>query len=362
MKRQTQSDFEREVRKFCSSYGGQINAHTHGDRAFTWNGSYYAHKGKSLAELPLLSLPEKQKLTWALHEGPAFTKDCIEERMTRLIEDSISSGVRCLYTTVDVTYNTRLKSLEVAEKLKKKYKNRLDLRIGAYNPSGFKDGGEYKDRFELFEEAAKRADFLVGLAEKDRAQGHIGEHQHNWYLLRLAYELGKPVQFHVGQENRPQDNTLEILLEDLERFQDHHLRISPEKFPKVDAVHAISSSCKSEEEFVKTADRMKKRDVGLICCPRAAISMLQDRSITTPTHNSIARVWDFAARGIRVGIGVDNVNDIFVPASSANLYEEAEYLANSLRLYVPRLLAKILCGKSFDNFDIGTVKTNLRIS
>jgi cytosine/creatinine deaminase len=358
MKKKYSSDFEESVRNFCSEFGGNItNAHTHGDRAYTWRDDYYAHTGKSLSELPLLSLREKQKLTWALHGGPAFERECIEERMTCLIEESVRFGVRRLYTTVDVTYNTRLKSLEVAESLKEKYKDKLELKIGAYNPSGFRDS--QKERFEIFEEACKRADFIVGLAEKDRAEGHIGEHQHNWYLLRLAHEYGKPLQFHVGQENRATDVTLEILLGDIEKFQDYHHRISPDDFPRIDAVHAISLSCRSEEDFDRTVEKMKQRNVGLICCPRAAISMLQDRSMTPPTHNSIARVWDMASKGIRIGVGVDNVNDIFVPASSANLYEEAEYLANSLRIYLPRMIAKILCREEFDDFDIGTIKTSI---
>jgi hypothetical protein len=136
---QPKSDFETEVRDFCDrEFGGRIvNFHIHGDRAYTRRDKYYAHIGKSVSELSNLTLPEKQRLTWALHNGPAFEPSCIEERMTRLIEESLYFGVRELWTTVDVTYNSKLKSLEVAEKLKQKYVDKLNLKIGAYNPSGF---------------------------------------------------------------------------------------------------------------------------------------------------------------------------------------------------------------------------------
>jgi len=294
------SDFEREVRSFCEEFGGIKNVHVHGDRAYTRRDNFYSMTGNSVSELGKLSLFEKQKLTWALHNGSAFDSECIEERMRRLLIESEHFGVKELWTTVDVTYNTGLKSLEVAEKLKAEFDGRVKLFIGAYNPSGFRKGDEFKGRFELYEEAAKRADFLMGLAEKDRGVKHIGERQHNSYMLQLAYGLQKPVHFHVGQENRSKDKTLELLLKEIEGVQDIHLRVSRDKFPEVVAVHAISSSCVSDKKFNDVALRMVERNVGLICCPRAAISMHQDRKLKVPTHNSIARVWDFAMKGVKI--------------------------------------------------------------
>ncbi|MEE9215437.1 MAG: hypothetical protein V3U54_11805 [Thermodesulfobacteriota bacterium] len=353
------SEFEREVRKHCEEFGGIGNFHIHGDRAYTRRDDYYKHIGKSISELDRLTLPEKQRLTWALHKGPAFEAECIEERMTRLIEDSLKFGVGKLHTTVDVTHNTKFKSLEIAEKLKEKYKDRIDIKIGAYNPSGFKRKDLAPERFELFEEAARRADFIVALGEKDRAKNHIGERQHNVYTLNLAYKLGKPVHYHVGQENRPTDKGVETLLEDIALVQDIQLMVSPEEFPQIHMVHAISPSCKPRQEFEKIADNMQKRRVGLLCCPRAAISMLQDENYVTPIHNSIAKVWDFAIRGIPSSLGVDNLDDIYVPATSPDVYDDAEDLANYLRFYNPRILAKVLCGAGLDDFDKGTIKRAL---
>ncbi|MBS3078868.1 hypothetical protein J4218_01990 [Candidatus Pacearchaeota archaeon] len=353
------SDFEKEVRDFCdNSFSGIGNFHIHGDRAYTRRDKYYAHHGVSVDDIARRTLPEKQRLTWVLHKGPGFTSECIEERMRRLLEESIRFGVRKMYTTIDATHNTEFKSLEIAEKLKVEYKGRIDLFIGAYNPSGFKDSDPR--RYEIFEEAARRSDFIVGLAEKDRKDGHIGERQHNWYVLQLGYRLGKPMQFHVGQENRPGDMTTETLLSDLEFLQDIDLRVSPERFPQIDMVHVISSSAKPYDEFLNTARRMAERGVGIVCCPRAASSMLQDFSINAPIHNSIARIWDFAVNGVNIrGFGVDNLDDIYVPASSPDVYDDLEDAANLLRFYNQRILAKILCGEPLDPFDVGTIQRDL---
>lgn len=356
----SKSDFEREVRTYAKEFGGIVDAHVHGDRAYTRRNCFYSGTGKSTTEFGKMTLPEKQRLTWILHNSPAFGEDSLRERMKRLADESIMFGVRELWTTTDVTYNTRLGSFNVARGLKTEYDGRIQIKIGAYNPSGFRTGDEHKQRFELFEEAAKDADFLMGLAEKDRSPGHIGEEQHNWYMLNLAYRLNKPVHFHVGQENRPTDRTLELLLHDLEQLQDFQLRISPGDFPEVVAVHAISSSCLPTEDFDKIARKMEERKVSLISCPRAAISMLQDHSVNAPIHNSIANVWRFASKGVRIkGLGTDNIDDIYIPASSADVYDEAEDLANSLRFYNPRIIAKILSGTELDPFDLGEINDHL---
>ena len=58
-------------------------------------------------------------------------------------------------------------------------------------------------------------------------------------------------------------------------------------------------------------------------------------------------------------MGVDNLDDIYVPASSADVYDEAEDLANSLRFYKPRILAKVLCGEELDPFDRDAIRDSL---
>ncbi len=349
------SDFEEKVLDYCKGFGGLKNTHIHGDRAYTRKDEFYFHIGKSISDLQNISLPEKQKLTWALHKGIAFHPDCIRERGERLLNESIKFGVTELSTTVDITYNTKLKSLEVWEKLKKDYSEKIKVNILAYNPSGFKVRGLDDVRYELFEEGVKRADGLVALAEKDRKEGHLGERQHNLYIASLSHKFQKPAQYHVGQENRPTDRTVEILLEDLAYLQDIHFNESPNVFPKQSMVHAVSPSGKSVEEFNKISDETAKRNISLIVCSRAAISMYQDEKQLANIYNSIAKAWRFIAKGVDVSLGVDNLNDIFVPASSADLYDEAEDFANLLRGYQERLIAKVLCGKKFDDFDRGSL-------
>lgn len=351
------TSYEKEIREYAKTFGGFFNAHAHGDRAFTRRDEFYSHVGLSVGDIEKLSLPEKQSLVWALHSGSAFDESCIRERMNKLLEDSIGYGVRRLDTCVDTTYNTKLKAFYIAKELKEKYKERIDLRLGVYNVSGFKDS--FSERFEIFEAAAKDADFIVALAEKDRKKNHIGEKQHNVYLLNLGIKFNKSVHFHVGQENSPGDKGVELLFECIDWVYNAQHRLEKKQYPQNFLIHNISSSCSSEENFKEHCKNLKDLNLGVICCPSAALSMRQDKNQNAPIHNSITRIWDFALRDIPIFLGTDNINDVFVPSSTPDMYDEIFLLSHAARGYNTRVLSKIACGEKLDNFDKGRIRNGI---
>ncbi len=173
-------------------------------------------------------------------------------------------------------------------------------------------------------------------------------------MLKLGIKYKKPIHFHVGQANSSGDRGAELLFEDMHFVYDIDYRLN--EYPQNMLIHNISASCYSEEDFQKHCEQLIKYNLGVICCPSAAISMRQERKFQAPIHNSIARVWDFTLKGIPVYLGTDNVNDVFVPSSTPDLYDEAVCLSNSLRFYNPRILAKIACGKKLDEFDRGRIR------
>lgn len=349
------TNYEKKVRCYAEKFRGFFNAHAHIDRAFTYDDKFYADRDVSLEYIEGCSLPEKQRLAWTLHRGLAFTPASLEERMRKVLEDSINYGVKYLDSCIDVTYNTQLVGWEIAEKLKSEYKDKINFKIGAYNIAGFKDS-EPK-RFELFEEAVRRCDFIVALAEKDRKHGHIGEKEHNVYLLELGIKYNKPIHFHIGQSNSPDDSGAELLFECMDWVYRIHNRLK--KFPNNMLIHDISASCLSESEFDRHCDKILEYNLGVICCPSAAISMRQNRLLNSPIHNSIARVWDLVLKKIPVFIGTDNINDVFVPSSTPDMCDEINYLSNILRFYNPRILAKLGCGEELDDFDRGKIQRAL---
>jgi len=90
-------------------------------------------------------------------------------------------------------------------------------------------------------------------------------------------------------------------------------------------------------------------NIGIICCPSAAISMRQLRPLSSPTGNSIARVLDFLDAGVWVRLGSDNVCDITSPAGTLDITDEVFVLCNALRFYDPHTLSLLAAGKRLDS-------------
>ena len=303
------------------------------------------------------SLRVKQNLTGDLHRGPAYERDELRCRMEHNLNKMIECGTRRADSFIDVSNdNVGLTALEIALELKEEKKDKIDFRVGAYPIFGFKDSEP--ERWELFVEGAKKADYIGSLPERDDKREHprhIGYDENIKRTLALGRELGKPVHYHVDQGNDPHENGTETLVEAVRWLGQPMDR----KEPSVWAVHAISPSCYSEERFERLMDGMKRSNIGVICCPTAAISMRQLRIYETPTHNSIARVMEMMANEIPVRIGSDNIEDVFLPSTTPSLYDEMIVLSNAIRFYNPDILAKLSTGKGMTDMDRELVNRSL---
>ena len=172
-------------------------------------------------------------------------------------------------------------------------------------------------------------------------------------MLKLGLKYNKPVHFHIGQANTPDEIGTELLFKDMDFVYNKDYRLR--EYPQNLLVHDISASCYDEEQFKRHCDNLIKYNFGVVCCPSAALSMKQQSAYKTRIHNSIARIWDYAIKDIPVFLGTDNINDVFVPSSTPDLYDEIFLLSNALRGYNTRVLTKIACGKLLDNFDKGRI-------
>ncbi|HSM41034.1 MAG TPA: hypothetical protein VK862_09800, partial [Afifellaceae bacterium] len=126
-------------------------------------------------------------------------------------------------------------------------------------------------------------------------------------------------------------------------------------------VHVLSPSAYDECRFGELASELAERNIGVISCPSAAISMRQLRPLSTPTHNCIARVLEFLAAGVHVRIGSDNVNDITSPAGTTDLIEEVFVLSNAVRFYDVPVLSKIAAGRLLDDSDRARIRHHLAL-
>ncbi len=331
-------------------YGGLFNAHLHLDRSSTLAQKYLAHVGMNPLEASGYPLRVKQNLTGDLHRGVAYENDDLRRRMKDNLDLMISCGTIRADSFIDVSSdNVGMRAIDCALALKDELKEKIDFRVGAYPIFGFKDSEP--QRWELFVEAARKADFMGLLPERDDKQyhpNHIGFDEHFRRTLALAHELKKPVHYHVDQANDPREQGTETLIDAVRWLGSPKIN---EDGPAVWAVHSISPSGYGEDKFARMVDGLVKYNIGIICCPTAAISMRQLRPITTPTHNSVARVLDFLAREVPVRLGSDNVADVFLPSTTVDLTDEVHCLSNAIRFYNVDILAKLSTGKMLTDMD-----------
>jgi len=160
----------------------------------------------------------------------------------------------------------------------------------------------------------------------------------------------------VGQENRATDRGAETLFRDMRIVYDLIHRLPRGDYPENLFVHDISAACYDDEDFQEHVEKLKRFRAGVICCPSAGVSMKQDRGLYVPTHNSLARIWDYALERIPVFVGTDNINDVFVSSSNADVFDELMRLSEALRLSNPEILAKLGAGVAFDDFDRANIR------
>lgn len=355
----TAMGFEQELRNAIKNLGGWFNAHAHIDRAYVMESKYVEHADMDPWDIATYPLEVKQHTTGTLHEGLAYTRESLRERISKALEASIAHGTRRLDSFIDTTADCiKTTALEVALELKEHYRGKIDFRVGAYPIFGFKD--DQPERWEVFLHGAKMADFIGTLPERDSRPTHIGFKEHFRRILNAANALDyKEVHMHVDQSNRPDENGTETLIEAVRWLRPDSSGRVQRRTPTVWAVHALSIASYSEDRFKRVVEGLYETNIGVIVCPSATISNKQNRNIMVPMHNSITRVLELLLAGIPVRIGTDNVEDFFLPAGSLDLYNEVSYAANALRFYNFTTWAKIATGHPLNEVDKMKIRSSL---
>jgi cytosine/creatinine deaminase len=337
--------------------GGFHNAHLHLDRA----GTYEATLGLLRSDeqsASSLSLKRKHSLIPLIHASDCYDPDQLESRVEHYVQKLIATGTRRADTVVDVTPDrVGLDALVRCLRVKDRLSAEIDLRVGAYTPLGFRDDEPW--RWELLEEGARRADFIGALPERDDRTdypNHIGFEESCRRVLQLAAELQKPIHVHVDQKNMATEEGSECVVKILNELDVDRPSHSE---PLVWLVHVISPSAYDERRFEKLVEGLRGANVGVICCPSAAISMRQVRLERAPTHNSIARVLEMLAAGVHVRLGSDNICDITSPAGTVDLLDEIFVLCHALRYYDSEVLAKVAAGHRLDDRERARVAAHL---
>lgn len=351
--------FYQRLESAIKEYGGMLNAHLHLDRAGTLDEVYLQEIQHNILDTSYISLHEKHSIVGDLHKGKAYEFDDLNDRVNAYLDYMISVNTTRADTLVDVTADrVGLSAMQVMLDIKKQKAGKIELMVGSYSPLGFTDSEP--QRWDLFVEGAKQADFIAALPEADDQHEyptHIGFYEHCKRTLLLAKELNKPIHVHVDQRNEPSEDGTEQLIKAVREFG---APASENGEPMVWAIHLISPTTYDEARFKKMLDGMVECNIGIVSCPSAAIGMRQLRPLLTPTDNSIPRILEMLAAGVHVRLGSDNIADICSPSTTANLIDEVFVLSAAIRFYHPEILAKLAAGIRIGDADMEYIKEHLR--
>lgn len=347
-----------ELARRVEALGGYHNAHLHLDRAGTYSETVRLLSEEGVRDGSSLSLAQKHAVIPLVHASSCYDPEALGSRVSTYIERMISTGTRRADTLVDVTTDrVKLSAMEALLEIKARVVNEIEFRIGAYSPFGYRD--DEFERWDLVTAASERADFIGLLPERDdraRYPEHIGFEESCLRGVSLAMQLRKPLHIHVDQTNREDEDGTERLVKVLRELG---YRPDPRSEPLVWLIHFISPSTYPEPRFERLLNDLVDLNLGVICCPSAAISMRQYRPIQSPTHNSIARVLELLAAGVPILLGSDNICDVTSPMGTPDLMSELFVLANSLRFCQIEILAKLAAGIPLDEADREIIQAHL---
>ena len=296
---------------------------------FSWV-CHHAHLDKSLLATPELleqtnhHMQEKWYLMKNLKEK--YGSNELLLRMNSSIFNLVSQGCKNIRTFIDVDNTVGLLCVEEAAKLREIWaQNGVKLQLATQPLEGLagKDSN-----IKLFEKAAEICDIVGCLPSRDHEKS--GEHLD--IAFSTAQRLNKPIEAHLDQLNVPYENETETFCDFVEKYK---------YMGKARSVHSISLACQSLNKQEEIAQRLAELDVGVIICPSAAISMTQHSEYMAPIHNSIAPLKILNNAGVNIGLGIDNINDLFMPFCDGNFAFELRLLAEATRTYDFKILRNI---------------------
>ena len=291
------------------------NLHCHLDKSNVINGNILRQSNVHMQEKWVLMRDIKRN----------YTETCIQNRMESTILSMKNQGVNLVRSFIDVDQTVGLMCWNQAKILKKKHNtHNFKIEIGVQPLEGFSTS----ENVALYEKACESADFVGCLPSIDGIESDL----HLDIAFTIAKKLGLPVEAHLDQLNTPYEDETSNFIDFVEMY---------EYQGKANAVHCVSVSKKPPIEIYDIAERLYMNDVGVIVRPSAAISMKQFRDDVGHISNSIAPIDIFANHGVKVGIGSDNINDIFMPLCDGNMIFELRLLAEACRIYDIEILQKI---------------------
>lgn len=306
-------DLKQTILDKIAKKGGWVNCHSHIDRSFTITPKLY-RQANALRH-------EKWLLNGGLRKSSTISQ--IYDRMVKSLELMLSQGVYAIATFIDVDPFTKDKCIKAAQKIKDKYGKKIKIKFINHSSYGILT----KQTRDWFEVGADFADIIGGMVKANQGK----ENEYFDIVLQTAKEKNKMVHIHVDEVRSPDEIETEILAR---KTIEHKMQ------GKVVGIHGISINTHPKKYREDLYKLMKKADLMMIACPISWLNSRRSEALT-PTHNPTTPVDELVPAGITVGIGTDNIADLFEPYSDGIMWNDLRVLMEMNRLYDIDTLVKI---------------------
>ena len=288
----------------------------------------HAHFDKSNVATPALlyqAQKESMQEKWDTYNSikKNYTFDDIYTRAEKCIHSFLKQKITIARTFADADSIIGQMCIDALLKVKEDFKDVIKIEIAIQPIQGISNKKDY----EAFSTACAKADLVGGLPSRDpNAKEHL------YALFEIAEKYNLPVDVHVDQLNSPDEQETQLLLD---------VKKSKGFLHKVNAVHSISLACHPFHYQEAIAKRLASENVGVIVCPSAAISMKPLQNYLAPIHNSIAPIKLLHKYGVEIALGIDNINDLYMPLVDGDMWFESRLLMEATRCYDLDLISTI---------------------
>lgn len=295
----------KELKSKIMKMGGFVNCHAHLDRAYTVASENLNNECEKF-------LTEKWKIVDKVKRESS--EEEIYDRMRFALVSQHMLGVSSICSFIDVDSVIELKAIKAAARLRADMAPVIDFKIACQTLKGVTDSSERK----LLESVLEEFDVIGSLPAADN---NILKHLD--VVMCWARDLNKKLHVHVDQLNRASEDETSLVLDMISNYGLEG---------KVVGVHGISIASKPKTKREEIYLKCKDKGMSFIACPSAWIDHRRSEELQ-PWHNATTPVEEMLYHNINVGLGTDNICDIYKPFSDGNMMTELKFILESCHIY-----------------------------
>lgn len=228
-------------------------------------------------------------------------KAAIKQRAHRLADWFVSFGVTRVRSHLGVYSDAEdpFTYVDAMVEVKEEVSDKLEIQLVGIPDKGF----AHDDRlYDLFEEMMDRGVDVVGGIPHSEDTRESGV-EHVTAALELADRKDRLVDMHIDETDDPDTRFTEVLAHKAKRYS---------MGSDVTASHVTSLHSQPDAYADKLCRLLAESDVSVVTNP-IVNSVLQGRYDSYPRRRGHTRVDELAAAGVTVGVGQDNICDLFNP-------------------------------------------------